>query len=187
MNRLSLIALLALGLASTVALAAGPRPVDTARSTLGFAGVADGEAFTGRFGRFDAEIVFDPAALDAARFDVRIALASADTANPERDATLKGAEFFNVAAAPEARYTATRFRALDDGRFAADGTLTLNGATQPVTLTFRWTPDGDGAVLDGSATLDRLAFNVGGGDWADDGTIRHAVDVTTTLHLGPAP
>src|SRR3546814_11133275 len=60
--------------------------------------------------------------------------------NEERDSTLKGEDFFAVERMPQAHYHAERFRRLDDGRFVADGELTLRGITHPVSLTFRWTP-----------------------------------------------
>lgn len=157
---------------------------DPANARLGFSGTVQGEAFEGHFGHFTAEIRFDPAALVGSRFNVRIDLASADSANAERDTTLKGEDFFDVAAAAQAHYQATRFRALTDGRFAADGELTLRGVTRPVVLTFTWTP-GNPAVLDGDTVLQRLDFHVGDGDWADEETIANAVRVFTHLSLLP--
>jgi len=154
-------------------------------STLTFESSYDGESFEGGFSDFRAEIAFDPARLSASRFDVRIALASANTENDERDETLHGAEFFNVAALSDARYTATAFRALPDGRFVADGELALNGAKQAVPLTFRWV-GGASPRLEGTATLNRLAFNVGIGDWGDLEMMPDSVTVTTTLVLKPS-
>lgn len=172
----------ALGIAATVPAHASDWDVDAASSTLGFVGSAQGEAFDGSFRSFDATIRFDPAALDAARFEVDIDLRSADTQNAERDETLQGADFFRTRREPMARYVAERFRALDDGRYAADGELTLRGVTQPVTLEFSFS-EGSPAVLEGEATLDRTQFEVGGGDWANDADIRHAVRVVTRLEL----
>ena len=59
-------------------------------------------------------------------------------------------------------------------RSAATGTpptarCSLHGVSKPVTLTFTWTP-GAQPVLAGKATVKRLDFGVGGGDWADTGT-----------------
>lgn len=153
-------------------------------SSLRFSGTAQGESFEGRFTQFTPSIRFDPAALDQARFDVRIALASADSQNQERDDTMKGADFFDVQNYPEARFIATEFAA-DGKAFLAKGALELRGTRQPVTLRFTWTPDGKGARLDGKATLDRTAFGVGGGDWADPESIAHEVGVATTLMLAP--
>ncbi len=156
---------------------------DKAASTLGFSGMAEGEGFTGQFKDFTPKIAFDPADLAGSRFDVAIALASADSANAERDETLQGSDFFDTAKTPQASYVATAFRDLGGGRFAADGTLTLRGIAKPVTLEFAWNSDGDNATLEGKAIVNRLDFNVGGGDWADASTIVHEIGVATTLKL----
>ena len=79
---------------------------------------------------------------------------------------MRGAAFFDGATFPQARYTATKFRALGGNRYAADGTLSLRGVSKPVTLAFTWTP-GAKPVLPGKATVKRLDFGVGGGEWAD--------------------
>ena len=87
---------------------------------------------------------------------------------------------------PQARYQATSFRKLADGRFVAEGTLTLRGISKPVPLTFAWTP-GAAPVLAGSATVKRLEFGVGAGDWDDTEVMPDAVAVTTRLVLRPKP
>ena len=161
---------------------AGDWRMDAQASTLGFVGSAQGEEFRGSFGTFEAAIRFAPDALDEARFEVDIDLRSADTRNAERDETLQSADFFRTRREPMARYVAERFRTLDDGRYAADGELTLRGVTRPVTLEFSFS-DGAPAVLEGEATLDRTQFEVGGGDWSSDADIRHAVRVVTRLEL----
>lgn len=155
-------------------------------SSLRFQGVAQGEKFEGQFAQFMPKIRFDPAALDAARFDVTIALASADSKNEERDDTLKGADFFDVGNYPEAHFVATEFSGAAGGPYQAHGALELRGTRQPVTLDFTWTATADGARLEGKATLDRIKFGVGEGDWADPESIAHEVKVVTTLLLAPA-
>ena len=174
--------LLALLLAATGAR--GSDYVAQPGSTLGFTATYMDEAFDGAFARFTPAIRFNPADLAASRFDVRIALASADTANAERDEMLVGSEFFDASGAAEARYVATRFRALGGNRFVAEGTLSLRGVNQPVPLTFTWTP-GAKPVLVGEATLSRLTFKVGTGDWTDTDLLPDAVKVTTRLVLVP--
>ncbi|MCB1560315.1 MAG: YceI family protein [Xanthomonadales bacterium] len=151
-------------------------------STLGFSGSAQGEAFDGQFKQFTADIRFGPEDIGNARFDVRIRLDSVDSANSERDDTLRSADFFNVAAKPEARYVAEDFER-SDGGFIANGKLTLNGKTADVPLRFQFKVSDSSATLDGEATLNRLDFNVGGGDWADPSMIDTAVTVSTHLEL----
>lgn len=156
-----------------------------AGSSLGFTATYQGEAFEGRFGKFTPAIRFDPAKLAGSRFDVRIALATADTRNSERDEMLRGSEFFDAAKLPEARFVATRFRALGGNKFAADGALSLHGVTRPVTLAFTWVA-GAKPVLDGQATLKRLDFKIGLGDWEDTDLLPNEVKVKTHLVLAPA-
>lgn len=155
-------------------------------STLVFASKYDGEVFTGSFPGFSTRLSFDPANLAAARLDVTIPLAGANTGNDDRDATLRGGDFFDVAKFAQARYTATRFHRLGDGRYAANGTLQLHGISKPVTLTFIWTP-GAQPMLSGKATVKRLEFDIGTGDWADTGTIPDEVAVSTRVVLRPVP
>jgi len=175
-------AALATLLAATPALAADY--AQAAGSTLAFASRYDGELFTGRFPDFDTRISFDPAHPEAGRLEVTIGLASAVTGNADRDSTLRTADFFNVAQFAQARYTASGFRKLADGQYAADGTLELRGVRKPVTLTFTWT-EGTQPVLSGKAVVKRLEFGVGGGDWADTDTIPDAVNISTRVVLKP--
>ncbi len=154
-------------------------------SSLGFTGSYQGEAFTGNFAKFNSSIRFDPAKLTDSKFDVRITLSSANTKNSERDEMLVGADFFNAKAQPEARYVATKFRALGGNRFVADGVLTLRGISKAAPLTFTWTP-GAKPQLVGSAKVQRLDFKVGIGDWDDVELIPNAVTVNTRLILSPA-
>jgi polyisoprenoid-binding protein YceI len=151
-------------------------------SSLTFTAKYQGEDFTGRFEKFDAAIRFDPASLATSRFDVRIPLATARTDNEERDEALLGADFFNAVAMPDARYEATRFVKLKDGRYRAEGMLTLRGVKKAVPLVFSWT-GGANPVLVGEATVNRLDFGVGTGDWDDVELIPNKVVVKTRLVL----
>ena len=155
-------------------------------STLTFAGSYQGEVFTGRFPGFATTMSFDPKQLASSKLDVTIPLASATTGVEDYDVELRGDAFFNSTRFPQARFTATRFRALGGNRYAADGTLSLRGASRPVTLTFTWTP-GAKPVLAGKATVKRLDFGVGGeGDWADTELLPNAIAISTRVVLQPA-
>ena len=142
----------------------------------------DGEVFTGSFPGFQTQVSFDPANPAAGKLDVTIPLVGAKSGNTDRDSTLQGADFFNVAQFAQARYTANGFRALGNNQFAADGTLELRGVSKPVTLTFTWAA-GAQPVLTGKATVKRLDFGVGGGDWADTKTIPNETAISTIVKL----
>jgi polyisoprenoid-binding protein YceI len=149
-------------------------------SSLQFAGSYDGEPYSGRFPGFVTTLRFDPAQLATARLDVTIPVATATTGVADYDSEMRGSAFLDAKQFPQARYTATKFRALGGNRYAADGTLSLHGVSKPVTLAFTWTP-GAKPVLSGKATVKRLLFGVGGGDWADTSLIADDVVVTTKV------
>jgi len=177
MTRLALLlcALALPGLASATDYAVQP-----AGSTLAFHGDFQGSGFDGHFEKFDAAIAYDPAHLDASKFDVTVDLASARTGDSDRDTALPGSDFFDVAKFPKAHFVTTAFHQ-NGGTVTADGNLTLHGVTKPVSLTVNFTPNGKAATLDVKGTVPRLDFGVGGGDYADTSVI--ANDVTVTAHL----
>ena len=156
------------------------------RGGLSFVGKYQGETFTGLFPGFSTRLQFDPANPAAAKLDVDIPLAGADTRNGERDSTLKGADFFNVGRFATARYSAHGFTALGGDRYRADGTLQLRGISKPVSLTFSLS-SGDNPVLVGQAVVKRLDFDVGGGDWADLSIIPNEIAVATRVTFRKAP
>lgn len=178
---------LALGavLAAAVAPAAAADYVQSS-GALSFASEYQGETFVGLFPDFQTRLSFDPAAPQDAKLDVTIPLATASTKNGDRDSTLKSGDFFNVAKFATARYIAAGFRSLGDNRYVADGTLELRGVKKSVPLTITWTP-GERPVLSGTATVKRLDFGVGAGDWGDVSIIPNDVAVSTKVTFQPVP
>jgi polyisoprenoid-binding protein YceI len=156
----------------TLPLAAPARDwqTDAAQSTLTFKGSYQGEAFDGKFKKFDAAISYDETDLAKAKFDVKIDAASVDTASSERDDSLKGGDFFDPKKFPQAHFVTTSFAKGADGAVVAQGTLTIRDQTKPVTLKVKFAATGDKATLDVDATLKRLDFGLGSGkDWTDIG------------------
>ena len=176
---------LALALLAVAPCASAADWMQAPGSTLAFAGKYEGDVFTGRFPGFMTTLSFDPQHLEAARLDVAIPVTSATTDNDDYDEAMRGEDFFAATRFPQAHYSATKFRSLGDGRFAADGMLSLHGVSRPVTLAFTWTP-GAQPVLAGKATVKRLAFGIGGGDWADTGLIPDEIAVSTRVVFTPA-
>lgn len=155
-------------------------------SRLAFAGKYQGEVFTGHFPGFVTRLSFDPDALASAKLDVTIPMAGVTTSNADYDTSMRGSDFLDVGKFSQARYTATKFRSLGGNQYAADGTLSLHGVSKPVTLTFTWAA-GAKPVLAGKATVQRLDFGVGAGDWADTSLIPNAIAVSTRVVLQPTP
>jgi polyisoprenoid-binding protein YceI len=152
-------------------------------SRLSFTGNLSQKDFTGVFEHFRADITFDQAHLQESTFVVTIDLSSVNTQDPDRDDNLKGAEFFWVSRYPQARYTTTSIVATDAGRFAATGKLLLRNVEHDVPIQFTFDAAGSTALLKGSATLSRLDFGVGRGEWQSTQWLADQVAVQFELHL----
>lgn len=151
--------------------------MDREASTVGFEASAFNSPLTGEFETFSAQIRLDPADLSDARIEAVVDTSSFALSNGQYRSSLSGGSGLAVEAHPEARFVSDDIRALDDG-YEAVGALTIKGETNPLTLPFTLTIEGDRAVADGAFSLDRSAFGVGGGDWGDVD-----LSVTVTVHI----
>ena len=68
-----------------------------------------GAEFKGVFHKFTAAVDFSPDALASSHFDVQIDLNSVDSMDKDRDATMRGADIFDVAHSPTAHYVTRSF------------------------------------------------------------------------------
>jgi len=155
--------------------------VDLTKSRLGFSGMQNGEAFKGAFGKWTADISFDPAHPEAGHAKVSIDLATAKTGDTQRDSALPQAEWFNVKATPTATFEATGFVAKGGEAYEAPGKLTLRGVTKDVVLPFTVTIKDGKAAAKGHLTLTRTAFGVGQGSWATGEWV--ALDVSVDVDI----
>jgi len=177
--RMLLAALVLLG-AGAAAAEVDRWQIDYATSRLGFSAEQAGAAFQGKFRTFDADVRFDPRQLADSRVAVAIDMGSVDTANAERDDILRGDGWFEVAAFPRATFTAADFVATDGG-FVAHGDLTIRSRSVPVDFSFTMTRQDGVTTLHGSAELDRFAFGLGLGDWANTDWVGQHVRVEVVL------
>lgn len=156
-------------------------------SRVSFVAVQAGSPFSGTFESFDARIVFNGEALAHSSFEVRINLKSVNTEYADRDEILRGVDFFDVAAHPDATFIASQFAARDEaGSFVASGVLTIKGVAQALELPFNFSSAADVTgrwVLKGSVPINRLDFGVGTGEWRDPKWIGHEVTVSFELLL----
>src|SRR3990167_2851028 len=145
--------------------------------SLAFTARWSGTSIEGTFSRWTGEVDFDPAALNQTSIVVTIEMASASTADKQRDEMLFGESFLNVAANPKARFTSTAVSHRGGDRYRISGILLLNGKSRPAMLDARIAISGDQARVTGSTVIDRTLFGVGSGEWAataqiaGDGTI----------------
>jgi polyisoprenoid-binding protein YceI len=167
---------------SAAASAQRIQAVDVARSEIRFAGKQMGVPAEGRFGKFKAELDFDPAALGNGRALIEVDLNSIDTGLTEADTEVRRSRlWFNVALFPTARFESTSIRSLGGARYEASGRLSIKGKTQDVVAPFTVRKEAANTVFEGGFTLLRLQFGVGEGPWADTDTVANEVQVRFKL------
>ena len=130
-------------------------------SSIGFSGLHAGNAFSGRFERFNASVRFDPADLAQAKAVVVIETASARTGNKLQESSLKESDWFDVGKFPLAMFESDRFSQVSPGNFVMEGRLTIKGVATPVRLPFQLAQSGQSATAKGRVELDRLALKIG--------------------------
>jgi polyisoprenoid-binding protein YceI len=161
-----------------------PLQADASTGTLEFSATQADAKFTGAFRRFQVTLDFDPAQPGRGKLDVQVEPASIDTQDGERDEILRGPDFFSTANYPKAVFHATRFERAGGG-WRANGELTIRGVTKTVPVTFTLQPAGAATVMKGSASLKRLEFGLGQGEWASTEWVGDTVDVRFELRLSP--
>jgi polyisoprenoid-binding protein YceI len=119
----------------------------------------------GRFTSFDGQLV---TGADPLQSSVRatVDLASIDTANADRDAHVRSADFFDVEHHPTMTYRSTGVRYVAND-LVVDGELTLHGVTRPVALQLEvngfqpHTPFGDSRVgFSATGEINRSDFGI---------------------------
>jgi polyisoprenoid-binding protein YceI len=182
MKRMILFSVLALAAAGPAQ--AMPWTVDAAKSVLGFQGSQGGSPFTGHFGKWTADIDFDPAHPESGHALVVIDMASARTGDPQKDQSLPQSDWFDVKGFPQATFQATSFRAKGGKAFEAVGSLAIRGIKKDVVLPFQFDEAGGTAHVTGRLPLIRTDYGVGQGDWKDGSLV--ALDVAVTLDIQAA-
>ncbi len=132
----------------------GDYTIDPAHSRIGF--VARHAMVTkvrGSFNEFEGSGYFDAADPSRSRLEVTIVAASIDTRSADRDAHLRGNDFFDMENHPEIRFVSTSVEPLGDTTYRVTGDLTIKGVTKPVTVDLEYA----GAVTDPWGQL-RLGF-----------------------------
>lgn len=156
------------------------------QSTLVFTATQQGAKFDGKFAGFDGRIRFDAEQLQWSLIDVTVDIGSVKTGSEERDQTMVAKDWLSAETYPVARFQSNQILEGTEGGYMARGLLTIKGVSQPVDLPFTvifMEKDGKSiAKAQGEFTIQRLAFNVGEGEWGKD-TKAVGDDVTVTIDL----
>jgi polyisoprenoid-binding protein YceI len=151
-------------------------------SQLRFTFLQQGSPVEGRFGKFTADITFDPDHLAKSLLKVEIDTSSIDTGHKDRDTLLRSSNFFYVEMWPTARFVSGPIRHKGGNAYETDGRLTIRGVTKNVLLPFSLvisnqsgTRDRERAVATGKLTISRLDYGIGQGEWASTKTVADQV------------
>ena len=163
---------------------------DPAKSLLEFSFIQAGAQNQGKFTKFQVALDAAPDASSVTKLDVTVDMTSMDTGDKERDDTLRGPDLFAVAKFAQAHFVATQIMKTSSG-FDAVGKLTLRGVTrdQHVAFALRTANEQGRAVsyLTGKATVRRLDYGVGQGDWKSTEWVGNDVTVSYNVRLAAAP
>lgn len=151
--------------------------VDYGASEIAFSGIHDGNAFSGTFANWTADVAFDPEALATSKVHVVIDMRSGTTGKKLYDDSLKGKEWFVLSDFPEATVDLDNFKQVADG-YEATATLTLKGKPVSVPLQFTLDIDGKEARVNGKAEFSRNALGLGQSSDAEGKWISDTVTVT---------
>ena len=128
--------------AATTALddVSGDYTIDVAHTRIGIrARHAMVTTVRGAFTDFSGEAHLDVSKPGASTVSIRIATASIDTGQADRDAHLRSPDFLDVDRHPEIVFTSTDVEQLDEGVYEVAGDLSIRDVTRPVVVEFTLT------------------------------------------------
>ena len=138
-----------LALLGTAAMA--QQGVLPAQSSIEFTAKQLGVPLKGHFKQFEAQLQFDVAKPETSKIVFTVDTGSATMGSKETDSNLLSADWFNVGQFPKATFDSTAVKALGDGKYQIDGTLTIKGQSQPVSVPVTLTQSGDITTATGHA------------------------------------
>ena len=86
----------------------------------------------GHFPKLTGKLTRDESDLNNSHVEALIEAASIETRDPQRDAHLKSADFFDVEKFPTLSFKSTGIRVVPEGELAVEGNLTIRGVTRRV-------------------------------------------------------
>ncbi|WKW13217.1 YceI family protein [Pseudogemmatithrix spongiicola] len=165
MKRIALALILAPALVAATPASAPERFVrDVAHSQLNFVAESRLLSAHGTFQKWDAEIMFDAANVEATSLKITIDATSIDTRIERRDAHLKSNDFFATDSFPQITFVSTFVNNAGEGnRLRITGDLTVRGKTKRITIPARlnfFDPQNNMGRVTGEFTIDRTEFGV---------------------------
>lgn len=181
-------------LASVAATAAEEAPVwqfDKGHCNIYFDATHVYSIVRGRFEDYGGTFRFDPERPEASRFDITLKVKSIDTDHARRDKHLRSDDFFAAGEYPDIRFESTRVQRVQGNQFEAEGNLTIKDVTRQIRFPFTYlgtrpNPFNSKELVAGFESrfpLDRLAYRVGSGKYAEMGVVGKDVGILISLEM----
>lgn len=137
-----------------------------------------GSSVKGTFADWTASISYDETAESDSKGQAEVTISIPSLTLGTVTDQAMGPDYFNVEEHPTATFAADLISTPEGN--TAEGTLTIKGYEQPITMPFDLTIDGDTATVNGTVTLDRRNYHVGD-SMSDEGSLGYSVDVAINL------
>lgn len=186
MNIFKYIAVCSLTLACSPVSALEFRQVQPNESSVAFGYKQMGVPLDGKFNKFAAQIVFDPARLAKAQARIDIEVGSIDTGSDDANEEVVGKQWFNAKTYPTASFVSTGIKALGGDRYQATGRLNIKGKTLDVSTPVTFKSSGTRGIFEGSFIIKRLDYAIGEGEWTDVSTVANEIQIKFHLVVNAA-
>jgi polyisoprenoid-binding protein YceI len=126
-------------------------------------GINTGGTFEGLAG----SIVFDPANITGASFNVSVDAKTVDTDLEARDNHLRKEEYFDVEKYPKLSFRSTKITTTNkEGYLFMFGVITIKNISKEISFPFKQTSKDGGILFEGEFKLNRKDFGVGGNSFS---------------------
>ena len=155
--------------AFTIVFAAGALPaaaqewaIEKSASTISFEAEAGGQAITGQFKQYQAEIHFDPESPESADISAAIDMNNVSSGQAQVDSALLGKDWFDTQTYPTAGFRARSVKpGKVEGEYLIAATITIKDVSKDITLPFKLAVNDGEATVKGETSISRSAFGIG--------------------------
>jgi len=182
-----------LGMATAASAAPQTFDIDPVHSQVGFTVRHFFSKVPGHFKQFGGTILADEKDPAASSVEVTIQTASVFTDNEQRDAHLRGTDFFAADSFPTITFRSTKVTPAGKDRYRVAGNLTMRGVTRPVVLDMEFLGKGEVSVggrsmgtkagFDATTTIDRKDYGINFNRTLDQGGLMIGDEVHVSLHI----
>ena len=155
--------------------------VDTANSSVTATSKQMNVPVEGKFGKFTAQVKFDPARPAEGSAQLNIDVSSYDLGDETYNDQVRGKEWFDAKTYPSATFVSSAIAPAGGNQYKVTGKLTIKGKSQTVTVPVSITQQGATQTFDGSLPIKRTQYDIGSGEWKDTSVV--ADDVVIKFHI----